>query len=250
MTELIQVRHEGPTRILSINRASKKNALNLEMYEYLRAQLDSAASDDGIRALVLTGCDQQFTSGNDLVDFMNIDLKNPENPIVAFLHAFRLFPKPLILAVEGDAIGIGTTMLLHADLIYASATAKFALPFVKLALCPEFASSKLLPEIVGRARANEWLLLGESFGAEEALQAGLINQICHSPLDNALVSACKLGALAPSAVLQTKRLLKRGDESNVEQCIEAELQQFALQLKSDDFSNAVNAFFTARNAKK
>lgn len=233
---------------LQLARPERKNALNLAMYAGLTQELEIAATEDSVRAVIITGSDGVFTAGNDLQDFLqNADLQK-ESPVGKFLWTFTTFPKPIIAAVDGPAIGIGTTLLLHCDMAYASVRSEFKLPFAGLGLCPEFASSYLLPRLVGYAKASEWLMLGEAFSAQEALSAGLINDVVDSPLMHAQNVAVKLAAMPPAAVRKTKALLKAAVLPKSKKVLAAEIDAFVELLQGPEFAEAVAAFFEKRSA--
>lgn len=214
MSEHILQHRENGVLTLTFNRVDKKNALLGEMYTALSDALEHAAEDDAIRVAVFQGSVEVFTAGNDLIDF----LQNPPDadkgrdvPVFRFLEALRAFPKPLIAAVCGPAVGVGTTMLLHCDLIYAGDNAAFSMPFVNLGVCPEAGSSLLLQNLVGYPRAAEKLMLGEAFYAEEALDMGLANRILppHEVNGYAQAQAAKLAAKPASSLRITKALMKQ-----------------------------------------
>jgi len=195
---------------LGFDRPERRNAITTQMYRLLADALGAAASSPEIRVVVLHGHPDVFTAGNDLNDF----LKNPpaaeDSPVLRFLAAISRFEKPLIAAVNGPAVGVGTTMLLHCDLVYAGADAQFSLPFASLGLCPEAGSSLLLPVLAGYARAAEKLLFGEPFGADEAREMGLVNKVVPAAqvLDYALERAQLLACQPLSSLLHTKRLMR------------------------------------------
>ncbi|RZI83077.1 MAG: enoyl-CoA hydratase [Rubrivivax sp.] len=205
---------EAGVLTLTFNRLDKKNAITTAMYTALADALTEAAADAAVRAVVIQGHEQIFTAGNDLADFKNnppsTDADKPV-PVFRYLEAMRTFPKPIVAAVSGAAVGIGTTLLLHCDLVYAGDNAAFSLPFVNLGLCPEAGASLLLPALVGYPRAAEKLLLGEAFYAEEALDMGLVNRILppHEVAGYAQAQALKLAAKPPESVRITKALMKQ-----------------------------------------
>jgi len=231
---------------LTLARPEKKNALSATMYQQLSAALTQASNDDSIRVVLLTGSDNCFCAGNDLVDFLAGGSLNHEHPTVQFLHILSQFDKPLIAAVAGLAIGIGTTALLHCDLVYATADARFQLPFTALGLCPEAASSLLLPRLIGYQRAAQYLLLGEAFDGEQALQMGLVNQLATADALLALAQqkARQLAALPAQAVQQSKRLLKQPMQQQVQHVLHQELAEFEQLLHSADCKAALNRFFS------
>jgi len=231
---------------LTLARPEKKNALSATMYQQLSAALTQASNDDSIRVVLLSGSDNCFCAGNDLVDFLAGGSLNHEHPTVQFLHILSQFDKPLIAAVAGLAIGIGTTALLHCDLVYATADARFQLPFTALGLCPEAASSLLLPRLIGYQRAAQYLLLGEAFDGEQALQMGLVNQLATADALLALAQqkARQLAALPAQAVQQSKRLLKQPMQQQVQHVLHQELAEFEQLLHSADCKAALNRFFS------
>ncbi len=179
----IHVRQADSVLEVTLNRPEAKNALNTAMYRDLVALVGYAEQHSSVRVLLMAGAQGQFTSGNDLKDFLGQEsLKGPDNPIVSFIRGVLRFSKPLVVAVEGVAYGIGTTLLLHADYVVAAPAASFCLPFIKLGLVPEFGASRLLAERVGVARAREWLMLGEPTTPELAFQTGLVNALDPVPL--------------------------------------------------------------------
>lgn len=233
---------------LHLSRPDKKNALNFSMYKALAEHIASADQCAAVHVLIITGNKDNFTAGNDLSDFTRLDeVIKPESPVLQFMEALKNCSKPVIVAINGVAIGIGTTLLLHCDLAYASESASFQLPFTALGLCPEYASSLLLPCLVGHVKASEWLLLGSIFSAKEALDAGLINAIGENPLALARKSARTLAKRPPMAVAQTKRLLKQPMAEQVNTVLKKELSVFIQALQGDEFAEAVTAFFEKRD---
>ena len=249
MSEYIHEVVENRTLVITIDRPERKNAISRDMYVALAEALERADKDDTVRVVLLTGSDDCFTSGNDLADFANAALLQAEdNPIIRFLKALYAFEKPFVVAVNGIAVGIGTTMLLHSDLVYANQDASFMLPFVNLGLCPEYASSYLLPRIAGRAKASEWLLLGEAFTAEDAYESALINAVVDNPLSFAKTQCAKLEKQPPEALRNAKRLLKAPLNTQIENIMEKEIQAFSAGLAGKEFREAVTAFFEKREA--
>jgi enoyl-CoA hydratase/carnithine racemase len=233
------------------NRPEKKNALTLAMYEAANAAFARAASDAAVRAVLIAGEGGSFTAGNDLQDFLSSPPRGEEAPVLQFLRHLATLDKPLIAAAQGFAVGVGTTLLMHCDLVYAADDAQFVLPFVHLGLCPEAASSLLLPQIAGYQRAAEKLLLGEPFGAAEALQMGLVNRVL--PVDElrgfAVMQAEKFARLPASSVRATKRLLKGlGDQGPqaVLARMRAEEQLFQALLGAPAAREAMTAFLQKR----
>lgn len=242
--EILTEREDGVLWV-RIHRPDKKNALTLAMYAALTAALDEANRDAALRVVVLTGSGDSFTSGNDIADFLAAPPTGEDSPVFQFLAALRQFEKPLIAAVNGMAVGIGVTMLLHCDLIYVRAGATLLLPFVNLGLCPEAASSLLLPRLIGHPRAAELLLLGEPFSAEQALEWRLINGIgadADATLELALTKARRLARQPPAAVRLAKALLKRSEAAAVRDTIGVESRHFIEQLHSPEAVAALRAF--------
>ncbi|MGC2519504.1 MAG: enoyl-CoA hydratase [Burkholderiales bacterium] len=238
---------DGVLRI-GFDRAEKKNAITVAMYRALAEALDAAAADGAVRVVLFHGKPGIFTSGNDLSDFLANPPRDENAPTFRFLRVLSHFDKPLVAAVSGAAIGIGTTMLLHCDLVYAAPGTQFVLPFVNLALVPEAASSFLLARLAGWARAAELLLLGEPFGADKAKEIGLINEIVAPGelLDTALASARKLAAKPPAALRLTKSLMKQGMIAAVEQAMAREARAFGERLNSPEAKEAFSAFLEKR----
>lgn len=247
MTECIISETTSSILEITLNRPERKNALNHAMYARLTELIQGATESPSIRVVLIKGLDECFTSGNDLEDFAahgaNMDA---ESEVLCFMTALRKCPLPVIVAVDGVAIGIGTTMLLHCDLVYASPRAMFCMPFARLGLCPEYASSYLIPRIAGHVKATEWLMLGEPFSAEDALHANLINDVVEDPLERAREQASKIALQAPSAIRETKRLVQSGYESMVDKAIDREVEAFKHALIGEEFSEAVAAFFEKR----
>ncbi len=234
---------------LEIARPEKKNALNLAMYEALAAGLRQANADESVRAVLITGQPGIFTSGNDLEDFMNRPPPGPESPVVAFMHALLECEKPIVAAVTGAAIGIGTTMLLHCDLVYVSDEARLAMPFTSLGLVAEFASSLIVPELMGRSRAAEKLLLGDPFTGADAVEFGIANAVL--PADEVLRHARRMAerfnGLPPGAVRDTKKLMRDPSREKIRQAIAAENAVFVNRIRSPEAVEAFQAFFQRRS---
>ncbi len=239
---------DGGVLRVEIRRPEKKNALTVAMYEALTAALRRAEGEAAVRVVLLHGSEGVFTAGNDLSDFVQNPPADESSPVFRFLDAVSTFPKPLLAAVAGPAVGIGTTLLLHCDLVYAAPSARLALPFVNLGLSPEAASSYLLPRTVGPQRAAEWLLFGEPFGAEEAERAGLVNEVVPEDelLDRAAERARTLAQKPPAAVRLTKALLRGHDAEAVESTIRDEAGHFLRRLQSPEAAEAFQAFFEKR----
>ena len=208
---------EAGVMTITLNRVDKKNSITAAMYGAMADALVQAEADPAIRAVVLQGHETVFSAGNDIGDFLNQPPATAESPVYRFLHGIAGFSKPLIAAVCGPAVGVGTTMLFHCDLVYAGDNAAFSMPFVNLGLCPEAASSLLVPQMFGYHRAAEALLLGEPFFAEAALEVGLVNRIVPPTEANgaAQATARKLAAKPLNALVETKRLMKQGQAPQV-----------------------------------
>ncbi|MDG2242655.1 MAG: enoyl-CoA hydratase [Rhodospirillaceae bacterium] len=232
---------------LTISRPEKKNALTVAMYAALADAISQADDDESVRVILITGSEDSFTAGNDLKDFLDNPPVDPSSPVFRFMHAIAGAQKPVVAAVNGLAIGIGTTMLLHCDLVYAVDTARFQMPFVNLGLVPELGSSLVLPALAGRARAAELLMCGDPFSAETAKEIGLINGISSADelLNTAQILAKKLAAKPPAALRKTKTLLNM-DVDDVRARIDREAKVFGEQLSSAEVKEAIAAFLEKR----
>jgi enoyl-CoA hydratase/carnithine racemase len=244
------VRVETADRVLRIElaRPDKKNALSPDMYQALAGAFAAADGDAGVRVILIHGTSGCFTSGNDVRDFLELDRGPADSPASGFLRAIAAAKKPVVAAVGGPAVGVGTTMLLHFDLIYAAPNARFQLPFVPLGLLPEAASSLLLPMVAGYQRAAELLLLGQPFTAEKARAAGIVTEIVPEAelLDYARTAALSLAALPPASVRMTKELMKRGLAQAVRERMQEELVLFGERLRSPEAKEALGAFMEKR----
>ena len=247
MSDIIAERSEN---ILSIqlNRPDKKNAMTSSMYVTMAELLEDAANNDQIHVALWHAAGDSFCAGNDLEDFIKNPPTSGESPQSQLIHALINFEKPLVAAVQGAAIGGGTTMLAHCDFVYAGESAKFRLPFVNLALVPEFGSSYLLPSRLGYVRAAELILLGESFGALRAAELGLVTSVV--PDQKLLVTATEtaqtLAKKPAGAVQASKRLMKGAFREQLEQAVKVENQVFAERVRSDEAKEAFRAFFAKR----
>jgi enoyl-CoA hydratase/carnithine racemase len=247
-TEQISAQQADRILTIRINRPEKKNALTTAMYSAMTEALEKAAEDPAVRVVLITGGESCFTAGNDIADFIASPPTDDKSPVMRFLRRISSFPKPLVAAVNGVAIGIGTTMLLHCDLVYAGEGARFHLPFVDLGLVPEAGASLLLPQLVGQRKAAELLMLAEPFDAETALALGLINRLLPAAEVEgfALQQAQKLAAKAPSALYLTKALLQRPQQDAIDDTIVVESRHFAGQLRSPEAQEALRAFMERR----
>jgi enoyl-CoA hydratase/carnithine racemase len=237
---------------IEIARPEKKNALTIAMYAAMADAIAAATADHAVRALLITGQPGIFTSGNDIEDFMQ---RPPgqgsdamDSPVFRFMRALLECDKPVVVAVTGAAIGIGTTMLLHSDFVYVSDEARLAMPFVSLGLVPEFASSLLVPQLMGHVRAAEKLLLGEPFTPEQAVECGLANAVLPAGevVNHARRVAERFNALPPGAVRGAKRLLRAPQRELVLQTIRTEGELFGQRLRSPEAMEAFQAFFQKR----
>jgi enoyl-CoA hydratase/carnithine racemase len=246
--EQVQVKLVARVLRLRLCRPNYKNALTLEMYTALADALDHAGRNPEVRALLLEGSEGCFTSGNDLLDFMNNPEISEQHPVVRFMRALQQCGKPVVASVCGPAVGIGTTLLLHCDLVYAAEDARFQLPFVNLGLCPEFGASYLLPRLLGQVRASELLLLGEVFDGRRAEQLGLVNAAMPEVdlYDYVEDKLSHLAAKPPAAVARTRKLLRQRQEALLEASIAAEFIGFAEGLGSEECKEAITAFFEKR----
>ena len=233
---------------ITIDRPDKKNAITGAMYEALVANLRQAADNRAVRAVVITGAGTAFTAGNDLKDFGNPRFAQPDSPVLSFMQALAAYEKPVIAAVNGLAVGIGVTMLLHCDLVYVSESATFSMPFVNLGLVPEFGSTLLLPAIAGRVRAAEKLLLGRPFLAAEAVVMGVANAVLPAAelLAHAQTIARGFNALPPGAVRDTKRLLREAWGPAVQDTILREASYFGPRLAGGEAREAIAAILEKR----
>ena len=233
---------------ITLNRVDKKNSITAAMYASMAEALVQAEADPAVRAVVFQGHETIFSAGNDIGDFLNAKPSTMDSPVFRFLRGISTFPKPVLAAVCGPAVGIGTTLLFHCDLVYAGDNAAFSMPFVNLGLCPEAGSSLLLPQLMGHQRAAEALLLGEPFTAETALELGLINRIVPPAEANALaqMQAKKLAAKPLSSLLETKRLMKMSNAPVVAGRIAEEISSFGRMLREPAAREAFTAFVEKR----
>ncbi len=245
MSEILS-KQEGNILVLSFNRAEKMNALTRSMYSGLAKGLNNAAGDFGIRAVIITSESQHFTAGNDISDFMDNPPTSDSSEVSQFLESLLNFPKPLIAAVKGNAIGVGTTMLLHCDVVVASPTAKFSMPFASLGLVPEAGSSFLFPQLVGYQRAARVFMTGESFDAPTAVEMGLATSIENDPLAQAMKIAQQIADQPPQAIINTKALLKARSHDAVAAVMKAEFEIFAMALQSDEAMEAFMKFMSKK----
>ena len=251
MSEHVRVEKEGARLSITLARPDRRNAITVAMYAALAEAVERGAADDSIRAISLRGEGVDFAAGNDLADFLEARPSDGEEiPVWRFLRALASCETPLIAAVHGNCVGIGTTMLLHCDLVIADKGARFSLPFVDLGLVPEAASSLLFPRIAGRRRAAKYLLLGEPFGVDEARSIGLVTHVAPAgSLDAALKGLVdQLLAKPPAALRETQRLLRHGARDEIMERMELESRIFAERLSSPEVKQAIAAFFAKKGA--
>ncbi|MDN3922300.1 enoyl-CoA hydratase [Roseateles violae] len=233
---------------IEIARPEKKNALTAEMYQQMADAIKAAAAAGEARAILITGQPGIFTSGNDIEDFMSRPRSEEDAPVFQFMEALIACDKPVIAAVTGAAIGIGTTMLLHCDFVYVADDARLAMPFVSLGLVPEFASSLLVPQLMGNRRAAEKLLLGDPFTGEQAVECGIANAVLPASevVNHARRVAERFNSLAPSAVRESKRLMREPQRAALRSTYKAEAEIFGARLRSPEATEAFQAFFQKR----
>ncbi|CAG1018258.1 2-(1,2-epoxy-1,2-dihydrophenyl)acetyl-CoA isomerase [Burkholderiaceae bacterium] len=233
---------------IEIARPEKKNAITVDMYAAMAQALRDANADPAVRSVLITGQPGIFTSGNDLEDFIQRPKQTMDSPVFQFMKALSTGEKPVIAAVTGAAIGIGTTLLLHCDLVYVSDEARLAMPFTSLGLVPEFASSLILPQLMGHVRAAEKLLLGDPFSAQDAVDFGIANAVLPASevVNHARRVAERFNALPPAAVRESKRLMRRAGGDKVLETIAVEGGIFAERLTSPEAREAFSAFFQKR----
>lgn len=249
MTALVEVMDDGPVRLVRMKRPDKKNALTGEMYDVMAAALTGTRTNPAVRCVTFAGASGAFCAGNDLDEFRQAAASGEGlgDAVLRFLHALACCERPLVAAVDGLAIGVGTTMLLHCDYVVASRSTRFSTPFVSLGLVPEAASSLLAPRLMGPRRAFALLVMGEPLDAERALSIGLINAIADSAEveAQALAAARKIAALPPEAVLAARRLI-RGEPDELMERIDLEADFFRERLQSPEAQAAFAAFFARK----
>ncbi|MEO7548465.1 MAG: enoyl-CoA hydratase [Ramlibacter sp.] len=239
---------EAGVMTITFNRLERKNSITSDMYGAMADALDRAKEDPATRVVVFQGHETVFSAGNDIGDFLHKPPAGRDSPVFRFLRGIAAFPKPLVAAVCGPAVGVGTTMLFHCDLVYAGDNAAFAMPFVNLGLVPEAASSLLVPQMLGYHRAAEALLLGEPFMAEAALEVGLVNRVVPPTEANGVAQAVarKLAAKPITSLVETKRLMKKGQQQLVAQQMDEEGASFGRMLGEPAAKEAFGAFMEKR----
>ena len=233
---------------ITLNRVDKKNSITAAMYASMAEALVQAEADPAVRAVVFQGHETIFSAGNDIGDFLNAKPSTMDSPVFRFLRGISTFSKPVLAAVCGPAVGIGTTLLFHCDLVYAGDNAAFSMPFVNLGICPEAASTLLVPQMMGYHRAAEVLMMGEPFMAEAALEVGLVNRVVPPTEVNsyAQAQARKLALKPLSSLLETKRLMKQGQAELVKKQMAEEGTIFSRMLKEPAALEAFGAFMEKR----
>jgi len=244
----ILLNHENGVLTLTLNRVDKKNSLNASMYADLADALQSATDNPDIKVVLVQGHETVFSAGNDIADFLQQPVSTTDAPVFRFLRGIATFPKPLIASVCGPAVGVGTTMLFHCDLVYAGDNAAFSMPFVNLGLCPEAGSSLLAPQLMGYQRAAEALLMGEPFLVEAALEMGLISRVLPPSEVNAYAQqrARKMANKPLTSLMETKRLMKASHIPAVLARIQEEAVSFGRMLKEPAAVEAFSAFLDKR----
>jgi len=247
MNNILTETKDGVARI-EIDRPDKKNALTAAMYQAMADAIRAAEADAKVRVLLIHGKSDLFTAGNDLQDFLDNPPRDDNRPVFQFLYGISQAQKPIVAAVAGAAVGIGTTMLLHCDLVYAAPNARLQLPFVNLGLVPEAGSSLLLPALAGYQRAAELLLLGEPFSAHKGKEIGLVTEVVPEDqlFDTAMAQAKKLAGKPAASLRLTKRLMKQGQQAAVAQQIKLESGHFGERLASPEAKEAFSAFLEKR----
>jgi enoyl-CoA hydratase/carnithine racemase len=247
MTDILNHIDQG-VMTLTFNRLDKKNSITSAMYATLADALEQAQNDSAVRVVLIQGHETIFSAGNDIADFLNAPPAGENSPVFRFLRNIASFPKPIMAAVAGPAVGIGTTLLFHCDFVYAGDNAAFSMPFVNLGLCPEAASSLLVPQMMGYHRAAEALLMGDPFMAEAALEVGLVNRVLPPTEVNsyAQAQARKLVAKPISSLVETKRLMKAGQAEHIKAQMAQEGASFGRMLREPAAREAFGAFMEKR----
>jgi len=247
MTDSVSIEVDENVLLITLNRPEKKNALTMEMYGAVEQALRRAEQESGIKVVVLTGAGDLFCAGNDIADFLSATADFKDSPVNRFLHRIASTDIPILAAVNGHAVGIGTTMLMHFEKVYAVETALFSTPFVSLGLVPEAASSLLMPKVLGYQRAARMLVLGESLSAAGAMACGLVSEVClpDKLLETVMADAKKIAKLPKSAMRTAKRLMRRGEEP-LDKRINFEMDEFAAALQSPEAQEAMLAFMEKR----
>ncbi len=251
MSEHVQVERDGPVLAITLNRPERRNAITVAMYAALADAIESAAGDPTIRVITARGEGKDFAAGNDLADFLQaLPRGDEEIPVWRLLRAIAECETPVVAAVHGNCVGIGTTLLLHCDLVIADETARFSMPFVDLGLVPEAASSMLFPRLAGRRRVARYLLLAEAFGADEALEIGLVSHVVSAGGQDEAMEKIVAALLAKpaEALRRTQHLLRHATREETLERMRLESSEFAERLASQEVKDAITAFFEKRQA--
>ena len=249
MSEHLRVERQGPVLAITLARPERRNAITVAMYTAFADAIESGAHDESVRVITCRGEGQDFAAGNDLADFLAAASRIDEDiPVWRLLRAIATCETPMVAAVHGHCVGIGTTMLLHCDLVIADENTRFSMPFVDLALVPEASSSLLFPRLAGRRRAARYLLLAEPFGAAEAEEIGLVSHVVPQGMLELKLKEIVASLLAkpPEALRQTQRLLRHGQQEEILERMKLEGSLFAERLTSPEVKQAITAFFTRK----
>jgi len=246
MSEVV-IGHSGPVTTITLNRPEKMNAITRAMYKTMAETINAAAADPQQSVVVIQSNGDHFTAGNDISDFLNNPPLEDGSEVWQFIKAAHEFPKVLIAATQGNAVGIGSTMIMHCDFAYASPTTRFRMPFVNLGLVPEFGSSYLFPKNLGHRRAAELLLMGREFTAHEAMEWGVINEVADDPKVRAHEVALLVAEQPPNALVQAKQLMKSPDHERLNVIMNAEGELFQRALTSEEAQNAFMSFLMKKS---
>jgi enoyl-CoA hydratase/carnithine racemase len=246
MSEVV-IGHSGPVTTITLNRPEKMNAITRAMYKTMAETISTAAVDPQQSVVVIQSNGDHFTAGNDISDFLNNPPLEDGSEVWQFIKAAHEFPKVLIAATQGNAVGIGSTMIMHCDFAYASPTTRFRMPFVNLGLVPEFGSSYLFPKNLGHRRAAELLLMGREFTAHEAMEWGVINEVADDPKARAHDVALLVAEQPPNALVQAKQLMKSPDHERLNVIMNAEGELFQRALTSEEAQNAFMDFLMKKS---
>jgi enoyl-CoA hydratase/carnithine racemase len=250
MTEEVRIERTGGTLAITLARPERRNAITVAMYSTLAEAMEQAAGDPSLRLITIRGEGPDFTAGNDLYDFLSaLPRESDDIPVWRLLRALARNEIPLVAAVQGNAVGIGTTFLLHCDLVIAEESARFSLPFVDLGLVPEAASSLIVPRLAGRRRAARYLLLGEPFGAREAMEFGLVSHVVADGSSGEALAdiAARLLAKPAEALRLTQSLLRKGSTAEMLERMKLEADHFSERLQSAEVKEAIAAFFQRKS---
>lgn len=242
----VLIGHSGPILTLTLNRPEKMNAITRGMYKSLADSLNAAAADSNCVAVIIAANGDHFTAGNDIYDFLNDPPLEEGSEVWQFIKAAHEFPKVLIAAVQGNAVGIGSTMVMHCDFVYAAPSTRFRMPFVNLGLVPEFGASYLFPKVVGQKIAAELLLQGREFSGEEAQKWQIINEVVEDPKARAQEIAVAISAQPPNALIQAKQLMKSADHEKLNLIMAAEGELFQKALTSEEAQTAFMNFLAKK----